>query len=594
MAFDPHKYLAEKGAGPSGGGAFDPQAYLQEKGQGAALPPPIVPDGVRGPGPWADEYRGYKPRQPGADLPSINPTADEEKEWSDAPITTKLGRFFKGDLPFQRSANRFWEAKLAQDPELRAMADADKAITTAGKSLVTGAITGGAAGAGLTALRAAGPVITTGSKLLNAAVPALARVGSAGAEGAIAGATGEGVQAADEGRPVLPAAAEGAEGGLVAGTVLGSAGELAAKAGRGLANLIRGSRGRTGQNIRLLEKYGYTPSPWPTKPVTRLDDIPARPGSGPPLPSSPSEALGVEATAFDRGKVGSRAAEELVGELASRDQRRRNLLTAARIRNNTPGGNELFFRGQGTRPISTEPLIENAENAIGSQEAKMLPGIKTHMGNHREFLAETPDHVRTAAELDRQRDILDDLGRVAEREGLSKKDLPMANAADQIRAQLREHAPDVASANARAHARFNKNERARELMKDEAEIPESLGAQLAARGELGSRVAGTREPRLERLKREFPTRPGFPRSKVEELMDRPALLNAEEQMEVKRIPLGGVSVGTKVMNLPVVSRGVYPTARALASAGKDVPVSPLSLMMLLARAQRAKDAEGGR
>lgn len=760
---DLEKYLQEKGGGAPA--PIDLEAYLREKQQ--TTPPPIVPAAPRGPGPWADGYVGARPDRPkptGLVDPTaepmavdagvgVKPTADEDKEFSDAGLSTKLWRLLKGDLPHQRASKRYFDALGEKNPGWKGVTQ----LESAGRAAVTAGFSGGLAGMGLKALAGAGPAISTGSKVLNAAVPIAARIGSAGIEGGVGGAVQGGLEARDEGQPVLPAALEGAKSGVEFGTALGTGGEAASASGRALANFIRGGRGPTGQDIRLLEKHGYTPgAPLPGHPVARLDDMPGR-------PRSPSEAFGVDATPAGRGEVGARAAVELQGELARREALSRDMLKAARARNNRPGG-------QGERVISAEPLIATTGGEMESVAGQTMPGIRSNMERTRNFLADkvepsqemypfarageqrgsvggveerlerpieihpadveyhnqrrtpvdipgedpsyttrkiiqpdpnpipdrrpvpdtrpayengkevpqdplygehsvipgrpmfrggerlpmpspvevqrplptthlktlpeeytasaggkepivishvehpgfetrattaepgervvvptgdvhgrvgdAPNRVRPAHELDKLRDALDEMSNIAEREGMSKRDLPMARVADQIRAQLREHAPDVARANSRYHTRMNRTERARELMKDEQSFGEAFGGQLAAQGEQGSRIAGTRVPRMSQLREEFPTRPGFPRQKVEELMDRAPLLGAEERMTPKRLALRG-PVGGNVLNIgePLVARGIYPAARALQAAGVDMPAG---LLAALAQAQRGR------
>lgn len=205
--------------------------------------------------------------------------------------------------------------------------------------------------------------------------------------------------------------------------------------------------------------------------------------------------------------------------------------------------------------------------------------------------AQPPQHIRTANELNQIRDQLDEAGNVAAKEGLTKGELPYARLAHTIRNDvIPKHAPEIATANRRAHARMNRRENAEELMKDAGNpAPESLGMQLAGQGEEGSKVAGARQDRLDRLRAEFPISNRMSREDVGRAMDNPRLLLAEERMQFKKLPrIGGG--GTDMLNLsePLVARGVYPALRGVERGAEGARRYAPGLLQAL---QRAREEE---
>lgn len=230
-----------------------------------------------------------------------------------------------------------------------------------------------------------------------------------------------------------------------------------------------------------------------------------------------------------------------------------------------PGPPRNVERPLPTRFIQTLP--EEYTVSAGGEEP-----ISIGAGDVRGRVGEAPNKVKTAQALDRIRDILDEQGDVAELAGMDKKNLPMARLAHQIRGVLEEHAPDVYKANQRSHIRQTRTENTRELMNDPkgTQNAEPFGRQLAGQGEEGSKVTGGRHDRLEALRDQFPTRPGFPRERVSELMDRPRQLLAEERLQFKKLPrIGGGGGDTILRSEPFVARGLYPFLRSIERGGRE-------------------------
>ncbi len=347
-------------------------------------PPPSRP---RGPGPWADEYVGARRwplPPPNSDLPLPTPTDADRQEFERLPFLSKLGRMIRGDVPETRAARRMLEAQVQRDPGLKGVLQ----LESAGRAAVTGGFAGGLAGLGLKAAAGAGPAVETGVGLLDKAVPVAARVGSQGLEAGVNAAAGAGSEAADEGRPVLPAAAEGFKQGVPVGVGFGAAGEVASKGGRSLSNFIRGMKNPAGEDIRLLEQHGYTPAT-----LTPTQSMAEPPVYGPPPPQSPSEALGVTASPRGRGIVGEQGARRLEEELATRERFRQQRLGGDLERQRRPAvvdenGVVTSPGGQMHREVSVEDLIPQIESEMNSSTAQMVPKIRSSLGRALKILTD--------------------------------------------------------------------------------------------------------------------------------------------------------------------------------------------------------------
>lgn len=337
------------------------EAYLASKGAGEK-PPPLVPPG---PGPWAE---GYEPdpnavkrdriqreteagqTQPPGLLSKLAAAAnvfhkDEQAPWyvgeSRSPsLGTRTLAFLEGKKPQELiDRQRQVEEQAANDPEFveKFGHPFDTARTNEGvRRELEGIAAGGLAGEAVGGLKAL------------QAVPRIAPM-IADAVGGLVGSFTAGHDVKD--LPQDAALATGVGSGFRALGQLSGVG----------ADAIKNAPNKTGEDIRILEKHGYEPSPRPGKPVTSTEPA----VYGPPAPESPSQALRAEASSEGRGIVGERGASKMKDELDVRERFRQQKLSAALDRQRQPGG-------QMGRQVSVESLIPRLQAEMDRPSAKIL------------------------------------------------------------------------------------------------------------------------------------------------------------------------------------------------------------------------------
>jgi len=193
-----------------------------------------------------------------------------------------------------------------------------------------------------------------------------------GAAGLASGtnAVGAGTTEALEGRNPLPAMQEaawrtdipGTEDAWVPTPLLGAGLQAVGEAAGAVAGKIRNSPGTTGQDIRLLEQHGASPSPVPFRPVK----------------NPPSERMGVQPNSEGRGVVGERAARTMQRELDVQER-----LNLQRLNNvEKPAA----LAKQGDRAVSVEELLPEIDAAIADPKYKAL-GLEEKLKSVRAMLA---------------------------------------------------------------------------------------------------------------------------------------------------------------------------------------------------------------
>lgn len=465
----------------------------------------------------------------------------------------------------------------------------------------------------------------------------LGSIGAAGLEGGIAGAQMGALEAASRSEDPLRGAAVGGVGGLVVGSGTRAAGEVY-DAG---AKAIRESRTKTGEDIRLLEAMGAEPSPVPFRPVRDAEPslVPFRTARNAPSKKygvqPTSEGRGVLG---ERGaqrlvsevEAGKQAVkrrfsnEELPRAMAAQGDRqisvnrliervdqqladpsvdlrpglREKLATARKVLTGELEPSMELFSSRAT-PVDTPdaPVFMNKLGTVAprarfaSEEgmANVAGGrattvdaddaIQIPMGDVRGRVGEAPNYVMSAKKLNALRDVLDEAaGADNIAAGIPKDKHALFQLAQEIRHDaIRKEAPAIGLANRRYSDALGKYELTEQRMK--STDPESLGMQIASLGEEGSKVAGTRAVRLGQLREQFPTSERLSRGDVNELMDAPRALLAEERLTLKKLPrIGGG--GSDALNLsePVIARGVYPGANEAAMFfGTATPPAPRML-----------------
>jgi len=189
------------------------------------------------------------------------------------------------------------------------------------------------------------------------------RVAQQGVAGGVAGGVQGGaeaaVQGADGGDFVDWATKTGVAAalGLGFGTVAGGA----AESGGTVARTIRNSKGKTGEDIRLLESHGAEPSPVPFRAVK----------------NAPSERLGVNATSEGRGELGERAGRALTDEVGA--QARAN---SSRFRSEM----DAATGRQGERSISVEELIRRVDERLADPRIDLQAGLRAKLENTKKIL----------------------------------------------------------------------------------------------------------------------------------------------------------------------------------------------------------------
>jgi hypothetical protein len=359
---------------PPGHGADPLDAW--EPPAASAQPPPLVP---RGPGPWAEGYEADPAAvkrdrveretaagqtQPPGFLSKLGTGLnvlhrDEEAPWyvgeSRSPsIGTRMFAWMQGKTPQQLVED---QRKLEEtDPEaVKQRRETGHTVFDEARSVehvrreLQGMAAGGLAGEAVGGLKAL------------QAVPRLAPH-IADAVSGLVGAFTAGHDVKD--LPGDAAAATGVGAGFRALGQLSGAG----------ADAIKNAPNKTGEDIRILEKYGYQPSPRPFKPVTSTEPK----VYGPPAPESPSQSLGVEASSEGRGIVGERGASAMKDELDARERFRQQRLSAALDKQRQPGG-------QMQREVSVESLIPRLRAEMDRPAAELL-GIKGRLGKALEAL----------------------------------------------------------------------------------------------------------------------------------------------------------------------------------------------------------------
>jgi len=508
------------------------------------------------------ELRALGANVPRAETPE--PSAWEKIKGGAESATRTVGGFMEGvnrkasmgAIPAIERAlgvRKYSEALAAESPTANALGEGTglglAAIATRGGSLAAPAITTApkilpqlfASPAGVTQ-RAVDMAVHKMAPWLakKLATSAPARVTSAALTNVGAGAATEGIEARLMDQPVGPAMKRGATWGGLLGGGSSAAGELMEAVGGPVARSIRGSNTPTGEDIRVLEEVGASPSPLPFRPVS----------------NAPSKRLGVRPTSRGRGRVAEEGARQLEDELIIRER-----INSQRLREELPRAIER----QGDRLVDMDPLIAHVDAELASPRNQALPSVISGLTRVRDMLTSGP---RSAASLNAIRDAMDDISKIAAAgTDINIKNLPFQRLANEMRATVRSEAPAIGLANRRYSAVRAKSDLMRERMKSPAD-EENLAMQIAGLGEEGSKVSGRNEPRMEELRRQFPTSERLRAADVSAAFDRPRALLAEERLQLKRLPrIGGGGGDALNFAEPLVARGVYPAAREMEFGG---------------------------
>lgn len=168
----------------------------------------------------------------------------------------------------------------------------------------------------------------------------------------------------------------GAAAGL--GAVVGGAVHGAGATGGAIANKIRGSKGKIGEDIRLLEGAGASPSPVPFRPVK----------------NAPSKRLGVDASSEGRGEIAERGARRLTEEVDAQDR-----ALGGRIDREMGSATKR----QGDRVVSVESLISRIDEQLATPEVDLRAGLRSKLETTKRVLEgeiEPTIEVFTPAEVD--------------------------------------------------------------------------------------------------------------------------------------------------------------------------------------------------
>ncbi|HYF52979.1 MAG TPA: hypothetical protein VEA41_01835 [Salinarimonas sp.] len=183
-------------------------------------------------------------------------------------------------------------------------------------------------------------------------------------QGAIAGATSSGFMGANQSilrgdapAEVLQSTLDAGKEGALWGTALATAGKTA----QSTEDWIRSEKSPRGQNLRVLERYGSSPSAKPFSPVR----------------NAPSDQLGLPASSRGRGLAGEMAAEKLQSEVSAQarmaGQRLEGELAAARA-------------SQGDRMLSVQKHVDDIDALLADPKVDLQTGLRTKLEISRKIL----------------------------------------------------------------------------------------------------------------------------------------------------------------------------------------------------------------
>jgi len=311
-------------------------------------------------GPYADNYRH-------STRPEVNPF-----DGADTPpaIEERIGA--PRDR-YERLAGRGGGAYLTGHPDI------PEPVRQRGQAGNAGIMAGAFAGAGTGALLSRAGLMPVSSGVLSSVA---------------SGAAARGTEAAAQGRNPLPEMVsdelvkqDAYLGGAV--PLVGSILDTVAAVPRAGADAIRNSKTVTGEDIRVLEKFGSEPAPVPGiaafNPPTRQLNVAAQPKpvvgvsgkTAPPKPR-PDDPV-VTADPHGRGLVGERGAKRLIGEVDTQDR----MLIQRHQHKELPAATAK----QGGRTISVQKYVDEVDRQLADPSVGMIPGLRGRLKKLRQVLA---------------------------------------------------------------------------------------------------------------------------------------------------------------------------------------------------------------